>query len=200
VDDFMTSFEGESRDFVLLHARLRGELLYIEVSPSNLRNSPSMTKEFYKYFKVASSGLNALDADLIYEFYDWALSPFLSDFSNLGPQPQEITRTTATLQDYLYPETYDCELEAVDDKLVRGRMERREIEEFDASFDIPDDAVQAMDKFRSVHPSQVKDYPESQPEHPDDPESQPNRVRVSGQTLFSNPSVKEIQTTQRHKS
>jgi hypothetical protein len=184
VDGFTTSSEGENRDFVLLHARPRGKLLYVEVSPSSFRNSPSMTKHFYKYFKVASSGLDALDADLIYEFYDWALSPFLSAFSNPEPQPQEIRRTTAMLQDYLYPETYDCELKAVDDKLFRGRMERREIEEFDSSFDIPDDIAQAMEKFRSVHPSQVEDYPEFQPEHPDDPDSQPHRVRVSGQTLF----------------
>jgi hypothetical protein len=134
--------------------------------------------------KAASSGLNALDADRIYEFYDWALSPFLSAFSNSEPRPQEITRTTATLQDYLYPETYDCELGAVDDKLVQGRIERQEIGELDLLFDIPDDVVQAMGKFRSIHPSQVDDYPEFQPEHPDDPESQPLRVRVSGQTLF----------------
>jgi hypothetical protein len=84
-------------DFVLLHARLRGKLLYVEVSPSSFRNSPSMTKHFYKYFKVASSGLDALDADLIYEFYDWALSPFLSAFLNPEPQPQEIRRTIAML-------------------------------------------------------------------------------------------------------
>lgn len=105
VDGFTTSFEGDSKDFVLLHARLRGKLLYVEVSPSNLCNSPSVTKEFYKYFKVASSGLNALEADLIYEFYDWALSPFLSAFSDLEAWPREIRRTTATLQDNFYPET-----------------------------------------------------------------------------------------------
>jgi hypothetical protein len=63
VDGFTTSYEGESRDFVLITARLGRKLLYVEVSPSNFRNSPSTTKQFYKYFEVATSSLDALDDD-----------------------------------------------------------------------------------------------------------------------------------------
>ncbi|KAE9380834.1 hypothetical protein N431DRAFT_433066 [Stipitochalara longipes BDJ] len=184
VNSFTTSFEGESRDFILFTARLQGKLLYVEVSPSNFHNSPSAIKEFYKYFKVAASGLDALDDDLIYDFFDWALSPFLSAFQNHVPGLQAINKTTTTLQDFLYPETYDCELGAVNDNLIRGLFQRRDIEESYASFDFPDDFVQAMDKFQSVHPSQVEIYPQFPPDAHDAPDDQPSRVRVSGQTLF----------------
>jgi hypothetical protein len=112
------------------------------------------------------------------------LSPFLYAFANLESRPRAIEETTATLQDFLYPETYDCELGAVDEKLVPGPIEPREGEEFPEPFDIPDDVVHAMNKFYSVHPSQVEDYPEFQHEDPYAAESQPGRVRANGQTLF----------------
>ncbi|CAM6002792.1 unnamed protein product [Sphagnum balticum] len=184
VDGFSTSFEGESSDFITLHVRLRGKLLLIEISPSNFCNSPSMTKEFYKYLEVARSGLDALDSDLIYDLFDWATKPFLPLFENQGSGPRNNTKVPVTLQDFLYPETFDCEFRAVDDKFIPGHIQRQEIQEAQELSELDDDFVHLKAQLQSVHPSKVEICSENPDDAPDLPDAQPHRVCVDGQILF----------------
>jgi hypothetical protein len=186
VNGFTTSSEGETNEFVLLDARLHAKRLHIHISPSNFRNSPSTVKEFYKYFQVALTGLDAFDNDLIHDFFDWAVRPFLSVFQNQAPGPRDINKGTVTLQDLLYAGSYDCDLGAIDDNTVAGQIERREVEEAYIPSDIIDDLVHVTSKFQSVRPVQIQMrpvYPEQAMEAPD---TQPDRFRVEAdnQILF----------------
>ena len=186
VNGFTTSSEGETSEFVLLDVRLHTKRLHIYISPFNFRNSPSTVTEFYQYFQVALTGPGAIDNDLIHDFFDWAVRPFLSVFQNQAPGPRDISKGTVTLQDLLYTESYDCELGAIDDSLAAGQIERREIEKAYIPSDIIDDLVQVTGKFQSVRPIQIQMrplYPEQAVEEPD---TQPDQVRVvvDDQILF----------------
>ena len=184
VDGLSTSFEGESRDFITLHVRLRGKLLHIEISPSDFRNSPSMAKDFYKYLEVAKSGLDALDSDLIYDLFDWATKPFLPFFKNQGSGPRNTSKVSLTMQDFLYPETFYCEFRAVDDKFIPGHIQRREIKEAHGLSKLGDEFVHLKAKLQSIHPSKVDICSEDPDDAPDIPDAQPHRVCVNGEILF----------------
>ncbi|KAH8771214.1 hypothetical protein F5882DRAFT_361735 [Hyaloscypha sp. PMI_1271] len=155
VNGFTISCEGETSEFVLLHVCLHAKRLHIHISPSNFRNSSSTVKEFYKYFQVALTGLDAFDNDLIHDFFDWSVRPFLSVFQNQAPGPRDISKGTVTLQDLLYAESYDCELGAIDDNTVAGQIERREVEEAYIPSDIIDDLVQ-LTKAPDTQPDRVR--------------------------------------------
>lgn len=184
VDSFVTSFEGESEDFITLHVRLRGKLLHIKISSSNFRNSPSMVKDFYKYLDVARSGLDTQDIDLMYDLFDWATKPFLPLFANQASGPRNIVQVPVTLQYFLYPETFNCEFKAIDDIFIPGHIERQDIQEAQELSRLGEDFVHLMTKLQSVYPSQVQICSENPDDEPDLPDVQPYRVCVDGQILF----------------
>jgi len=184
VDGFVTSFEGESEDFITLHVRLRGKRLNIKISSSNFRNSPSMVKDYYEYLDVARSGLDTQDIDLMYDLFDWATKPFLPLFANQELGPRNIVQAPVTLQDFLYPETFNCEFRAVDDKFIPGNIERQDIQEAQELSELGKDFVHLMTKLQSVYPSQVQICSEYPDDEPDLPDVQPYRVCVDGQILF----------------
>lgn len=184
VESFSTSFEGERRDFITLHVRLRGKLLHIEISPSNFRNSPTMVEDFYKYLEVARSGLDALDNDIIYDLFDWATKPFLALFKNQGSGSGITSKVPGTMQDFLYPDTFDCEFGAVDDKFIPRNIQRQEIQEAQALSEFGDDFVHLQTQLQSTQPSKVEIHSEYPVDAPDLPDAEPHRVCVDGQMLF----------------
>jgi hypothetical protein len=156
--------------------------LDIEISPSNFRDSPSMTKDFYKYLEVARSGLDSLDNDLIYELFDWATKPFLPLFRNQEPGSRDVSKASITLQSFLYPETFDCEFTAVDDKFVPGHIQRQETRDAQEPSELGDDFVHLKSKLRSIHPTKIKicsDDPDNER-----PDAQPHMVRVDEEVLY----------------
>ena len=186
VNGFTTSSEGETSEFVLLDVRLHAKRLHIRISPSNFRNSPSTVKQFYQYFQVALTGLDAIDNDLTLDFFDWAVRPFLSVFQSQAPGPRDTSKGTVTLDDLLYVKSYDCELGAIDNNMVAEQIERREIEKAYVPANIIDDLVQVTGKAQSVRPIEIQMrpmYPEQAVEVPD---IQPKQVRVEvdDQILF----------------
>jgi len=150
VDSFTTSFEGASEDFIILHVRLRGRLLHIDISLSNFRNSPSMVRAFHKYLEAARSSFDTQDSDLMYDLFDWATKPFLPLLENQGPVPRNIIQAPATLQSFLYPETFDCEFRAVDDKCIPECIQRQEIQEAQELSKLGEEFVHLKAKLQSV--------------------------------------------------
>jgi len=105
-----------------------------------------MVKDFYKYLDVARSGLDTQDIDLMYDLFDWATKPFLPLFANQASGPRNIVQVPVTLQDFLYPEIFNCEYKAVDDKFIPGHIERQDIQEAQDLSGLSEDFVHLMTK------------------------------------------------------
>lgn len=170
---YTNSNEGEIPKRFNLDIRLNGKNFSIHASPANFQNSPSRTKEFDKYFEFLASGAYEDEEDkhlhgdaehdaygvgdvTIDKCFDWTVGPFLPVFRSIAPQPT--FTSSMTLQHFLASESFECELLAIDDRLLAGAVDFIGSEEyladtggFQDEFASPWTTI-----FPSFHPSQVE--------------------------------------------
>lgn len=123
----------------MVHIKVYGKALTIEVCPEEFENSPTRLDEFTKYLEILQLNLEGEwfpdDEDGAQEggrfstqrttldlslngCFEWAISPFFPVFEKLAPRPSDTP--TITLQHFFSGESFEASLKAVDDALLPG--------------------------------------------------------------------------------
>lgn len=107
--------------------RYHGRLFVIELSVSNLHNSPGATKEYLSNIEPLLPGNDGeYDGITDTDTFEWIAIIFDPIFSQLAPDippsfdPDKIDNGLAKpmLSEYLFPETFGCRLDAQDEKFT----------------------------------------------------------------------------------
>lgn len=133
----------EDKRWFMVHAKMHGRTLTIEVCPEEFQNSPTRLDEFTQYLEILQLGTEGewfsdeedrgdvhgvgespmqrpgLDLSLD-GCYDWAVRPFLPLMEELAPRPGD--GETITLQHFFSGESFEAKLKAVDDILLPGAI------------------------------------------------------------------------------
>ncbi|KAI1376309.1 hypothetical protein F4677DRAFT_454541 [Hypoxylon crocopeplum] len=193
---YTSSNEGEVPEWFALEIRFSGRSFRIHVSSSNFLNSPSKIEEFHKYFEFLASGAdewgeesegaehdandeNDIQAITIDDCFDWAVNSFLPILRSVAPQPAATSKVT--LRHFFASESFECKLSAVDDTLVPGAVELRDLDENWMGPGVQDESIAWKTTFPSFHPSEVEVKIDN-PQYSLD--INPTRVLVNGQELF----------------
>lgn len=134
--------DEDSRWF-MVHVKMHGRTLTIEVCREEFQNSPTRLDEFTQYLEILQVGTEGewfsdeedsdgghgvseppmqrpmLDLSLD-GCYEWAVRPFLPVMDELAPRPSETS--TITLQHFFSGESFEAKLQAVDDVLLSGAI------------------------------------------------------------------------------
>ncbi|GKZ86624.1 hypothetical protein AnigIFM56816_002035 [Aspergillus niger] len=105
---------GEHDKWTRITLACKGKCFQIEISPENFVQSPSSFQRYSRYIDLMHDDENAAEAAED-DLYDWVLAPFLPIFDQV--EPSLTTGKTATLRDYLSPETYYFQLYFVDESM-----------------------------------------------------------------------------------
>ncbi|KAJ3526201.1 hypothetical protein NM208_g11305 [Fusarium decemcellulare] len=139
---YVSSNEHDDNDWFALEIRLNGTLFHVGVRLSKFRNSPSLTQKFHQYLACLKADGDDYDEDksadmetgqeaagpavTIIDCFSWAVDPCLELFESVAPPPNDVS--SVTLLDFFRPESFDCQLGAVDDHLVPGPLEDLTVE------------------------------------------------------------------------
>lgn len=197
---YCQSNERDASPWFTLDIRLNGRSFFVRVLHSRFHNSPSRSEEFYKYFAFFASGVfgdeqeeeengrDLTEGDMVSrakdnqgitidECFDWAISPFLQTFHKLAPQHPDTSKVT--LQHFFGSESFECELGAIDDRLVPGEVTLRDPGEPWTDFE--DESPRWTTTFPLFSPSLIEII-SSNPQYILDDE--PRRVLLNGQEFF----------------
>lgn len=127
----------------MVHIKMHGRTLTIEVCPEEFQNSPTRLDEFTQYLEMLQLGTEGewfsdeddsgdghgvgepptqrptLDLSLD-GCYEWAVRPFLAPLEEIAPRPRDAA--TITLQHFFSGESFEAKLKAVDDVLLPGAI------------------------------------------------------------------------------
>ncbi|KAF4990441.1 hypothetical protein FDECE_14382 [Fusarium decemcellulare] len=139
---YVSSNEHDDNDWFALEIRLNGTLFRVGVRLSKFRNSASLTQQFHQCLACLKADGDNYDEDesadietgqeaagpavTIIDCFSWAVDPCLELFESVAPPPSDVS--SVTLLDFFRPESFDCQLGAVDDHLVPGPLEDLTVE------------------------------------------------------------------------
>jgi tRNA A-37 threonylcarbamoyl transferase component Bud32 len=193
---FTTSKEGDERQWFSLEIQLHTSRFRISVSPSNFRNSAVRSAEFQKYFSLLlsehedhddfSEEMDEGDGDVpsrtaVHDCFDWAVIPCLADFERLSPAPPPLVGGQLSLSHFLVVNSFECDLNAIDDVLVPGEIERVEMDMDEDCWPSPSSGDAWTTSFPSFSPTEIAVICDD-PEKPFD--SNPTRVCIGQQQLY----------------
>ena len=123
---FMSRLTHESDDECITSIRCNGRTFHIHMSPSYFRDSPTTEAQYRKFLEAVRDECEEDPEEVESVFYEWLIEVFQPIFSQLAPEalpsfdPAKIRAGEAKplLSEYLFPETFGCKLEAVNDTLV----------------------------------------------------------------------------------
>lgn len=132
----------EDKRWFMVHIKMYGRTLTIEVCPEEFPNSPARLDEFTQYLELlqlnsergwfsdedendvpggAESPTQHAMLDLSLDgCYEWAIRPFLALLEEIAPRPRDTA--TITLQHFFSGESFEAKLKAVDDVLLPGAI------------------------------------------------------------------------------
>ncbi|KAJ2976253.1 hypothetical protein NQ176_g5060 [Zarea fungicola] len=112
-----TSMHQDGQD-ASFKVRRNGRVFYIEISPSNFVNSPTMTERYLTYLEVLRSGEEVVGDVYDTDVFEWVMDPFESLFVELAPPPPDDPKQIrVSLQQHLFPEFFVFNLEIINEKL-----------------------------------------------------------------------------------
>ncbi|KAH6620993.1 hypothetical protein B0J18DRAFT_450404 [Chaetomium sp. MPI-SDFR-AT-0129] len=185
--------EGRKRQWFSLEIQLRTNRYTISVSLSNFRNSAVRSEEFQKYFETLRSQNEGHDDSLeeideesgaiarrtaLYDCFDWAVTPCLDDFERHSPALPPLEGGQLTLGHFIVANSFECDLNAIDDVLLPGEIEPAEPE--DLWFSAPSGDSWTT-SFPSFTPTEISVHVDD-PENPFD--SNPSQVCFGQQRLY----------------
>jgi serine/threonine protein kinase len=167
VDFTFSDFDTESELAVMCN----GKRFHITLSANNFEDSPFIKESYIHYLQVAEAF--ELDGLTVDDFYDWVLQPFLPIFENVPPL---VEHHRPSLQEYLFPDTVEYTLRAVEGKLVPFPNSQGESGRLHYGVHL---SQELCSPWPSFHPRQVQlcdDYPEGAISRA------PSKVSVDGKT------------------
>ncbi|KAH8742721.1 hypothetical protein F5883DRAFT_530613 [Diaporthe sp. PMI_573] len=191
------SDRDEDKRWFMVHVKVYGKTLTIEVCPEGFENSPTRLDEFNQYLEIlqldsegewfsdeddddVDEGGETLNTRPFLDLsldgcYEWAVRPFFPLLEGITSRPSDAEKVT--LQHFFTGESFDASLTAVDDSLVPGVIEAKdEMENVVGNPGIPWKTTCPI-----FHAKEVEVLP-------DDPTyvlvDEPTRVRVQGRQLF----------------
>lgn len=118
---------GEVDDDSTVSVRYHGRCFRIHMSPRFLHNSPNATALYLKHLQaIHPEGPGEFEGILDEDVYEWVIQFFLPTFMRLAPEPLpsfdpgkiRTGKVKPVLSEYLFPETFGCSLEAVDETFI----------------------------------------------------------------------------------
>ncbi|KAI1744799.1 hypothetical protein F4680DRAFT_405986 [Xylaria scruposa] len=118
---------GEKDDDATVSVRFNGRRFNIWLSPTFFQNSPETTTLYLKYLQaIHPSGPGEIEGINDEDVYKWIVALFKPLFVQLAPEPlpsfdpEKIRSGEAKplLSEYLFPQTFGCRLEAVDEMSI----------------------------------------------------------------------------------
>ncbi|KAI1109609.1 hypothetical protein F5Y14DRAFT_431968 [Nemania sp. NC0429] len=125
---------GEKDDDATVSIRFNGRCFNIQLSPNFFQNSPATTTLYLRYLQALHPfGPGEFEGAHETDVYKWIIALFAPLFAQLAPEPlpsfdpEKIRSGVARplLSEYLFPETFGCKLEAVDDVLIPRHVDDR---------------------------------------------------------------------------
>ncbi|KAK4096334.1 hypothetical protein N658DRAFT_501701 [Parathielavia hyrcaniae] len=194
---FTTSKEGDEHQWFTLEIQLHTSRYRISVLPSNFRNSAVRSDEFQKYFSLLLSENEGHDDSFeemdeeegnvpsrttVHDCFNWAVTPCLADFERLSPAPPPLVGGQLALSHFLVFNSFECDLNAIDDVLVPGEIERVEMDmDEDCCWPSPSSGDAWTTSFPSFSPTEIAIICDD-PEKPFD--SNPTRVCIGQQQFY----------------
>ncbi|KAI0858824.1 hypothetical protein F4860DRAFT_484871 [Xylaria cubensis] len=175
---------GELDDDATVSVRFNGRRFNIQLSPNFFQNSPETTTLYLKYLQaIHPFGPGEFEGIRETDVYKWIIDLFKTLFVQLAPDPlpsfdpEKIRSGEAKplLSEYLFPETFGCRLEAVNEMSIPRHVDSRGGLVTPRTY-LDDDLLDAMEDWTFfVDPSEIKvDF-----QNPEDALDQiPRRVRV----------------------
>ncbi|KAI1755465.1 hypothetical protein F4782DRAFT_488648 [Xylaria castorea] len=115
---------GEKDDDATVSVRFNGRCFNVHLSPTFFQNSPKITTLYLKYLQaIHPFGPGEFEGIHETDVYEWIIALFKSLFVQLAPEPlpsfdpEKIRSGEAKplLSEYLFPQTFGCRLEAVNE-------------------------------------------------------------------------------------
>lgn len=193
---YTPSNRDEETRWFMLHVKIYGKTITIEICPEEFENSPTRLDEFTQYLEILQLDLEGewfsdeedeaqeggefstqrsmLDLSLN-GCFEWAVSPFFPLLEEIVIRPSD--GTTITLQHFFSGESFEASLKAVDDALLPGVIHEM------------DDVDSVIDKPRILRDTTCPKFQAREVEVlSDDPAyilfDEPTRVRVQDRELF----------------
>ncbi|KAI0190458.1 hypothetical protein EV127DRAFT_430366 [Xylaria flabelliformis] len=175
---------GELDDNATVSVRFNGRRFNIQLSPNFFQNSPETTTLYLKYLQaIHPIGPGEFEGIRETDVYKWIIDLFKNLFVQLAPEPlpsfdpEKIRNGEANplLSEYLFPETFGCRLEAVNEMFIPRHVDSRGGLMTPRTY-LDDDLLNAMEDWTCfVDPSEIAvDF-----QNPEDALDQiPRRVRV----------------------
>lgn len=123
----MVRTRGDIDDNSTVCVRFNGSAFEIAMSPAFFTNSPNTIALYRKYLKaIHPMGPGEFEDVLDEDVFEWIIDIFPPLFNQLAPTPLpsfdpekiRMREVKPTLSEYLFPPTFGCRLEAVDEKLI----------------------------------------------------------------------------------
>ncbi|KAH7478218.1 hypothetical protein FOMA001_g9790 [Fusarium oxysporum f. sp. matthiolae] len=118
---------GEVDDDSTISVRYNGRCFCIHMSPHFLHNSPKATALYLRYLQaIQPEGPGEFEGIFEEDVYEWVIQLFFPIFMQLAPEPlpsfdPDKIRTgeaKPVLSEYLFPQTFGCRLEAIDETFI----------------------------------------------------------------------------------
>ncbi|KAK1598926.1 uncharacterized protein LY79DRAFT_586441 [Colletotrichum navitas] len=134
-----------------------GYAFYCRIFPHHLRQSPKTTKQYFKCLKLLRSGEEEQDDFYVEDACDWLSHLFQPLIAQLALSSPALPEESPTLDQYLFPQHFVCDLEVIDEVSRPYLAEDQDHGWSRPVLVVKDEFIKDLDQWtRSYHPSDVQ--------------------------------------------